>query len=154
MSRGCIEGTAIRILDARIQIQSRFLGSPRVVDALRTRKRVDVFVIEIEIARQRPQLRGLRNSAVRIFRGNLGQLQRRIQHAIDARAGKVARVGACRALAEEDPHPNRLRSRLFQSLYLPQTNHGREFVAFTNHGLGRSRPACHRPPHYVGGEFF
>ncbi len=109
-------------------------------------------MVEIEIARERAKLRSLGNPAERIFRGNLCQLQRGFHHALETLAGKVAGVGAGSALPEENPHPDGLRARLFQSFDLAEANQGGEFVAFANHAFGGSGAAVHGAAHDVLGE--
>src|SRR6266851_8482518 len=109
-------------------------------------------MVEIEIARERTQLRRLGNPAERIFRSNLCQLQRGFHHAVETLAGKVAGVGAGSALPEENAHADGLRAGLFQSFDLAEANQGGEFVAFANHAFGGSGAAVHGAAHDVLGE--
>ena len=138
-----VERSAFAVLDARIEIERGFFRATRVVDAIGAGQGVDVFVIEIEIAGNRTELRRLGDSAERIFRGDLRQFQRRLHHAIEACAGKIAGVGAGRALSEEHAHANRLRSGFFQSLDLAETDERGEFIAFADHAFGGSSATGH-----------
>ena len=56
VSGGGVEGSAVGVLDARIEIERGFFGAAGVVDAVGAGERVDVFVIEIEIARELAEL--------------------------------------------------------------------------------------------------
>ena len=47
---GGVERSAFGILDAGIEIERGFFGAAGVVDAIGAGKRVDVFVVEIEVA--------------------------------------------------------------------------------------------------------
>src|SRR5260370_39525598 len=109
-------------------------------------------MVEIEIARERAQLRSLGNPAERIFRGNLCQLQRGFHHALETLAGKVAGVGAGSALPEENAHPDGVRAGLFQRFDLAEANQGGELVAFANHAFGGSGAAVHGAAPDVLGE--
>src|SRR5712672_3206374 len=109
-------------------------------------------MVEIEIARERAQLRSLGNPAERIFRGNLCQLQRGFHHAVETLAGKVAGVGAGSALPEENAHADGLRAGLSQSFDLAEANQGGEFVALANHAFGGSGATVHGAAHDVLGE--
>ena len=113
------ERTAFGILDARIVIECSLLGASGVADAFFSGKRVNIRRVQIEVAGNRSQLRGFRYSAEWIFGSDLGQLQRRFQHAVQACPGKVAGVGAGSALAVENTQADCLRAGLFQSLDLP-----------------------------------
>ena len=53
MAGGGVERSAFGILDARIEIERGFFGAAGVVDAIGAGQRINVFVIEIEIAGER-----------------------------------------------------------------------------------------------------
>ena len=55
-----VERSAFGILDARIEIQRGLFRATRVFDAIRAGQRINVFVIEREIARQRNPIERLR----------------------------------------------------------------------------------------------
>jgi hypothetical protein len=50
---GGVERSAFGILDARVEIERGFFGAAGVVDAIGAGERINVFVIEIEIAGER-----------------------------------------------------------------------------------------------------
>ena len=56
-SGGGVEGAAFGVLDARVEVERGPLGPAGIVDALGGGQRVDVVVIEIEVAGERSQLR-------------------------------------------------------------------------------------------------
>src|ERR1700683_3326994 len=101
---GGVEGSAFRILDTRIEIKRGFFGAAGVIDAIGAGQRIYILVVEIKIAGERAELRGFGNSTERIFRSDLRKLERGLHHAVEAFAGKIAGVGAGRALAVEDAH--------------------------------------------------
>ena len=136
VSGGGVERSAFAVLDARIKIKRGFFRATRVIDAIGAGQRINIFVIEIEVAGNRTELRRLGDAAKRIFRGDFRQFQRRLHHAVEACAGKIAGVGAGRALSEEHAHANRLRSGFFQSLDLAETYQRGEFIAFADHAFG------------------
>ena len=135
-----------------IGVERGLFGAARVLNALGAGQGVNVFVIKIEVARKRSELRGIGNSRVRIFGTDLRQFERRLQHALDAGGGKIAGVGAGRALSEEDAHADGARARFFQGFDLAQPHHGGKFVAFADDTLGRRRAALHGAADDVGGE--
>ena len=59
---GRVEGAALGIDDARIDIQGGLLGATGIVDAIGGGERIDILVVEIEVGLQLAQLRGLGNS--------------------------------------------------------------------------------------------
>ena len=69
--------------------------------------------------------------------------QRRLHHAVEACAGKIAGIGAGRALSEEHAHANGLRSGFFQSLDLAEADERGEFIAFADDAFGGGRAAGH-----------
>ena len=140
---GGVERSAFGILDARIVVERGFLGAAGVVDALFAGQRVDVGGVEIEIAGQRAELRGLGNAAEGIFRGNLGQLQRGLQHAVERVAGEVAGIGAGRTLAVKYAHADGTRAGFFQRLNLAQAHQRGEFIAFADHAFRGGRASGH-----------
>src|SRR5208282_2523884 len=147
-----VEGSALGVLDAGIGVERGLFGATRVLDALRAGQRVNVFVIKLEISRKRTEFGAFGNSGVWVFRTDLRQFERRLQHALDAGSGKIARMRAGRALSEEDANAYRPRSRLLQGLDLAETHHGRKFVAFADDTLGRRSAALHRAADHVGGQ--
>ena len=106
-------------------------------------------MIEVEIAGDLAELLGRGNAAERIFRRDLRQLQRGLHHAVEAGAGKIARVGAGRALSEEHAHADRLRAGLFQGLDLPEADEGGELIAFADDAFGGGGAAGHGAADYV-----
>ncbi len=50
VSGGGVEGSAVGVLETRVEIERGFFGAAGVVDALGAGERVDVFVVEIERA--------------------------------------------------------------------------------------------------------
>src|SRR4029077_4564132 len=54
---GSVERSAFRVLDAGIEIQSSPLGSPSIVNAVGTRQRIDIFVIEAKVSGEQPEFR-------------------------------------------------------------------------------------------------
>ena len=140
---GGIERSAFRVLDAWVEIESGFLGAAGVFDAVFAGKRIDVFVVEIEIAGNLAELLRLRNSAKGIFGSNLRKLQRGIDHAIEAVAGKITGVGAGCALAAKHAHANGARSGFFESFDLAQADQCGEFVAFADYAFGGGGAAVH-----------
>src|SRR5580693_5432462 len=104
MAGGGVERSAVGILDAGIEVERSLFGTAGVVDAVRARERVDIFVVEIEIAGELAELRGFGDSAERIFRGDLREFQSGLHHAVEAVTGEVAGVGAGGTLAIEYAH--------------------------------------------------
>ena len=106
-------------------------------------KRVDVFVIEIEIAAELAKLTARGDSAEGIFGGDLGEFESGLHHAVEASAGEVAGVGAGGALSEEDAHADGLRAGFFQGLDLAEADERGEFVAFADDAFGGGGAAFH-----------
>ena len=150
---GGVERSAFGILDARIEIERGFFGAAGVVDAIGAGQGINVFVIEIEIAGERAELRSLRNSAERIFRGDLRKLQRGLHHAVEAVAGEIAGVSAGCALAVEDADADGSRSGFFQRFDLAEADERGELVAFAHHAFGSGSAAVHGAADDVLGEF-
>ena len=140
---GGVERAAFGILDARVVVERGFLGAAGVVDALFAGKRVDVGGVEIEIARERAELRGLGNAAEGIFRGDFGQLQRGLQHAVESFAGEVAGIRAGGTLAVKDAHADGARAGFFQRFDLAEADERGEFVAFADYAFGGGGAAGH-----------
>ncbi len=65
MTGGGVEGSALGILDAWVEIERGFFGAPGIVDSVGAGERINVFVIEIEFAGERAELRSVGNSAER-----------------------------------------------------------------------------------------
>ena len=149
---GGVERSAFGILDARIEIERGFFGAAGVVDAIWAGQRINVFVIEIEIAGERAELRRLRNSAERIFGSDLRKLQRRLHHAVEAGGREVAGVGAGGALAVEDADADGSRSGFFQGFDLAEAHESGEFVAFADYAFGGGCAAVHGAADDVLGE--
>ena len=105
-----VEGATLRIDDSRIDIHRGLLSASCVVNAVRSRKRVDILVVQTEIALELAQLRGIGNPSERILAGDLRQLECRINQLLHARRRQVAGVGAGGALSKEDAHANALRA--------------------------------------------
>ena len=151
---GGVERSAFGVLDARIEIERGFLGAARVVDAIGAGQRVDVFVIEIEIALEiEPSCDGFGNAAEWIFGGDLRQFERGLHHAVEAFAGEVAGVGAGGALSEEHAHADGFRAGLFQGLDLAEADERGEFVAFAHDAFGGGSAAFHGAADDVLGDF-
>ena len=110
---GGVERSALGVLDAWVGVEGSLFGAARVLDALGAGQRVNVLVIKMEVARKRSELAGLGNARVRIFGTDLRQFERRLQHALDTGGGKIAGIGAGRALSEKDAHTDGARARLF-----------------------------------------
>ena len=106
-------------------------------------KRVDVGGVEIEIAGERAQLRGFGNAAEGIFGGDFGQLQRRLQHAVESFAREVAGIGAGGTLAVEHAHADGAGAGFFQRFHLAQADERGEFVAFADYAFGGGGAAGH-----------
>ena len=70
---GGVEGAAFGIDDAGIGIERGLLGAAGVVDAVGCRERVDIVVVETEIAVEFAELRRFGNSGERVLAGDLGQ---------------------------------------------------------------------------------
>ncbi len=119
-----IERSSVRILDARVRVKRRFLRPACIVDTLGARQRVNILVIKIKVAGKRSQFCRLGNSSERVFRADLCQFERGLQHALDAGGGKVARISAGRTLSEEDADANGARARLFQGFDLTEPHGG------------------------------
>ncbi len=143
MTGGSVERAAFRILDARVVVERSFLGAASVVDALFAGQRVDVGRVKIEIARQRAKLRGLRDAAERIFRRDLGQLQRGLQHAVEGFAGEVARISAGGTLAVKNPHADGARAGFFERFDLAQAHERGKFVALADYAFGGGGASGH-----------
>ena len=105
-SGGGIERSAFRVLDARIEVERGFFRAAGVVDAVGAGERVDVFVIEIKIAGKLAELIGRGDPPEGIFRCNLRELQRGLQHAVEAGFGEIARISRGTALSKEDTDSN------------------------------------------------
>ncbi len=78
-----------------------------------------------------------------IFGRDLRQLQRGLQHAVEAVAREVAGISAGRALAVKYAHADGSRAGFFQRLDLAQADERGEFVAFADYALGGGRAAGH-----------
>ena len=153
VSGGGVKGSAVGVLDARIEIERGLFGAAGVIDAVGAGERVDVFVIEIEIAGELAELVGRRNSAKRIFGGDLGEFERRLHHAVEAFAGEVGGVSRGGALSEEDADSDRFRAGFFQGLDLAKANESGEFVAFADDAFGGGGSAGHGASDDVLGDF-
>ena len=140
---GGVEGSAVGILDARIEIERGFFGAAGVVDAIGAGERVDVFVVEIEIAGELAELGGFGDSAEGIFGGDLREFQRGLDHAVEAVTGEVAGVGAGGALAIEDANADGARAGFFQGFDLAEADERGEFVAFADYAFGGGGAAGH-----------
>ena len=71
-----VERSALGILDARIEVERGLLGAARVSNAVGAGQRIDVFVIEIEIALDLPELIGCGNPSEWILGGDLRESER------------------------------------------------------------------------------
>jgi hypothetical protein len=106
-SRG-VEAAAVALflLDAGIGGESRGLGAPGTLDALRDREPVDIFVVKVEIAGQLAHGAGLGQTGKGIFRGNLREVDGTGDQMIEACRGEVAGGGVGGAMrsagAEKD----------------------------------------------------
>jgi len=74
VSRSRVERSAFGVLDARVEIERSLFRSPRVIDTLRPRQRINVLVIKIEIAVSEPSCEASGIPAERIFRSDLRKL--------------------------------------------------------------------------------
>ena len=81
---GGVEGAAFGIDDARIGIERGLLGAAGVVDAVGSGERIDIVVVETEVAVQLAELRRFGNSGEGVFAGDLRQCQRRVHHLANA----------------------------------------------------------------------
>src|SRR5262249_27816094 len=79
-----VERATFGVLDARIEVECGFFGAARVLDALGSGQRVDIFVEKVEIAGELAELVGLGDAAERIFGGDLRKLERGLEHAVEA----------------------------------------------------------------------
>src|SRR5579863_9615591 len=140
---GGVERSAFGILDAWIEIERGFFGAARVVDAIRARQRINVFVIEVEIARELAQLRCVGNAAERVFRSDLRKLECGLHHTIEAGWGEIAGVGAGGTLPSEDSYADGARSGFFEGFDLAEADEGGEFIAFAGYALGSGGAAVH-----------
>ena len=153
MASGGVEGAAFGILDARIVVERGFFGAASVFDALSPGKRVDVGRVKIEIASERPELRGVGNAAERIFGGDSRQLECGLQHAVESFAREVAGVGAGGTLAVKYAHANGARACFFKRFHLAEADQRGKFVAFADYALGGGGAAGHGAADNVLGYF-
>ena len=138
-----VERAAFGVLDARVSVERGFFGATGIVNALGARERVDVLVIEIEIAGERSEFVGFRYAGVRVFGSDFRQFERRLQHSFDASRRKIARVRGRRAFSEEDAHADGSRSCFFQRFDLSEADDGGEFIALADDALGGRGAALH-----------
>ena len=153
LSGGGVERSSFGILDARIEIECGLFGAAGIVDAVGAGKRVDVFVVEIEIAGQLAQLVRRGNSAEGIFRCDLREFERRLHQAVEACAGEVAGVGRGGALSEENADSDGAGAGFFEGFDLSEANQGGEFVAFADDAFGSGGSASHGAGDDVLGDF-
>ena len=106
-------------------------------------ERVNVFVIESEIAGKLAELRGFGNSAERIFGSDFREFECGLHHAVEAFAREVTGIGAGSALPEEHAHADGFRAGFFQRLDLAEANQRGEFVAFADDAFGGGGAAGH-----------
>ena len=97
-------------------------------------------------------MRGFGNSAEGIFRSDLREFERGLDHAVEAGAGEVAGVGAGGALAEEDADADGARAGFFQGFDLAEADERGEFVAFADYAFGGGGAAGHGAADDVRGE--
>ena len=143
VSGGGVERSAFGVLDARIEIERGFFGAAGVVDAVGAGERVDVFVVEIEIAGELAELVGCGNAAEGIFGCDLRQRQRRGDHAVEAGSGEVGGVGRGGALSEEDADADGFGAGFFQGLDLAEADERGEFIAFADDAFGGGGASGH-----------
>src|ERR1019366_10100713 len=98
---GSVERSAFGVFDAGIGVERGLFAAARVVDALGAGEGIDILVIEMEVSGKRTEFAGFGNSGVGVFRTDLREFQRGLQHALDAGGGKIAGVGAGGALPKE-----------------------------------------------------
>ena len=154
VSGGGVEGSAFGVLDARIEIERSFFGATRVFDAIGAGKRVDVFVVEIEIAFKLAELISRGNSTEGIFGGDLRELERGAHHAVETGFGEIGGVGAGGALSEEDADSDGFGAGFFQGFDLAEADERGEFVAFADYAFGGSGSAFHGAGDDVLGDVF
>ena len=65
---GGVEGCAVGVLEARVKIERCFFGAAGIVDAVGAGERIDIFVIEIEIAGELSRVSRLRECRRRDLR--------------------------------------------------------------------------------------
>ena len=153
VSGGGVEGSAFGILDAGIEIERGLFGAAGVVDAVGAGERVNVFVVEIEIALKLAELIGGGDSTEGIFGGDLRQFESGVHHAVEAGFGEIAGVGAGGALSEEDADSDGLGAGFFQGLGLAEADERGEFVAFADDAFGGGGASGHGAADDVGGDF-
>src|SRR5208282_6255004 len=131
------------ILDARIEVESSFFGAASVVDTIGAGQRIDIFVIEVEIAGERAELRRFRNSSEWIFRRDLRKFQRRLHHAVEAGWGKVTGICARCTLTGKYAHTDGSRSGFLERFDLAEADKRRELIPFAHHAFGSGCAAPH-----------
>jgi len=140
---GGVERSAFGILDAGIEIECSFFGAAGVVDSIWAGQGIHVFVVKVEIAFERAELRRVGNPPEWIFGCDLGKLKGGLDHAVKAGGGEIAGMGAGCALSIEDSHADRSRSGFLQRFDLAQADQCREFVAFADYAFGGGCAAAH-----------
>jgi hypothetical protein len=98
-ARGGVEAATIRVGDARIGGQCRGFAAASPLDALGTRKRVDVVEEKVLVFRERAEFAGLGQSCERVALGNLRERHGAFNELADAVSGKVAGGGGGGAFA-------------------------------------------------------
>ena len=143
-SDGGIEGAAFGVGDPRVEVERGALGAAGVVDAIGCGERIDVVVIEVEIAGEGAELLGLGNAREWDLREVTFASSSAESIMLLARPRrKIAGPGAGRALADEDAYAERLAAGFLQGLDLAQANHGGEFRAVANDAFGGRGAALH-----------
>jgi len=145
-----VKAASVGVLDARVGLQRRALGAPRMLDSLLRRKGIDVGMVKVQIAGKRAELGRFRQSGVRIFGGYARQFHRSLHQPIDAIGAEVAGVCARRPLPQEHTQAHCARSRVFEGFNLTQPNLHGKFRAFANHGLSRGGSCLHGAGYDVG----
>ncbi len=129
------------------------LAAARLLDALLVGERIHIVVIESQLAGDLPELLGRGNARHGIFRGDLGQLNRRADQLLHAVGGEVAGGGVGRMLSHEDAHAQGSRTCFLQGLHLAQAHQGRELRTLADHRFHGACSQLQRPLHYSAGQF-
>ena len=151
-SSGGVEASSVTVLDAGIGGERGGLGAAGVVDALIAGKRVDVFVVKVEILGELTKGGCFRESGEWVLGGNAGESNGSGDKMFDAFGAQVAGRGACGALTEEDAKADSTGSGFLESVDLAKANESGKFIALANDDFGVGGSGAHGFGDDVGGE--